>query len=524
MNVVFDGEGMHLGTLARLSNALSRSISAENPTGAKGQGGMATEGTGAVAARELGRGWKISPCVNLPGNSVVVLADVIGPGSIQHIWMTVKPAHWRQLILRLFWDHEETPSVEVPYGDLFCNGWCVPCIVNSLPIAVNPAGGFNSYWEMPFRQHARMTIQNLTPDEVKGFYYQIDYYRFGRELPEEFRTQRFHAQFRFENPCEHYGRNYLFLDATGRGALVGLTLGIQINEPQVDWFVHGGGDSVLIDGESRSSVLHGIGLEDYFGQSWGVAPFQSPYAGCTYSGGGKIAIYRFYVAEPVVFHSSIRATMGALANGYSSVAYWYQEEPHKPFFRVPGADDRMPDTVARYGTYDMEPPSAAEWKLLAPIRIDEGEPFEKERALEKKETGEEEFSYEPRDTGPTLPGGDKMVVRWKPQKAYHNFLDFNLMARPAIGGIRPQGSVVGYALRYLNCAESRDVSIRVGFDDEVAVRVNGRVVFKGKHPNGFADQVFKARLKKGANRILVKLSNYDNNNWKSWAFSFHIEH
>lgn len=457
-----------------------------------------------------------------------VLLDTKGPGLITHMWFTFPPGdqmRGRRTLLRIYWDGEKEPSVEAPLTDFFG----VPFGFTGLLLASHylvcaPNNGLNCYFPMPFARRARIEV---LPEQTGGegeFYYQIDYYRFGRELPEEFRTQRFHAQFRFENPCENYGRNYLFLDATGRGALVGLTLGIQINEPQVDWFVHGGGDSVLIDGESRSSVLHGIGLEDYFGQSWGVAPFQSPYAGCTYSGGGKIAIYRFYVAEPVVFHSSIRATMGALANGYSSVAYWYQEEPHKPFFRVPGADDRMPDTVARYGTYDMEPPSAAEWKLLAPIRIDEGEPFEKERALEKKETGEEEFSYEPRDTGPTLPGGDKMVVRWKPQKAYHNFLDFNLMARPAIGGIRPQGSVVGYALRYLNCAESRDVSIRVGFDDEVAVRVNGRVVFKGKHPNGFADQVFKARLKKGANRILVKLSNYDNNNWKSWAFSFHIEH
>src|SRR3989475_1716884 len=145
----FNGLNMGLGNLSRLSRAKTRSISAENFTGEKGRAGMATEGTGAIAARELGRGWKVSPSINVAGNGVVTLADVDGPGAIQHIWMTVYPAFWRQLILRFYWDHEDTPSVEVPMGDFFCNGWGVRCNVSSPPIAVNPAGGFNSYWEMP---------------------------------------------------------------------------------------------------------------------------------------------------------------------------------------------------------------------------------------------------------------------------------------------------------------------------------------------------------------------------------------
>ena len=169
----FNGLGMHLGNLARLSNAKTRSSSAENFTGAKGQGGMATEGTGAIAARELGQGWKVSPSIVIPGDATVILADIDGPGAIQHIWLTVTPAAWRQLVLRCYWDDEETPSVETPLGDFFCNGWGVRCNIASLPVAVNPAGGFNSYWEMPFRKRARITIENLRPDEVRGFHYQI---------------------------------------------------------------------------------------------------------------------------------------------------------------------------------------------------------------------------------------------------------------------------------------------------------------------------------------------------------------
>src|SRR5215213_3138543 len=107
----FDGLGVHLGNLARLSNAETRSISAENPSGAKGAGGMATEGTGADAARELGRGWKVSPSIDIAGNATATLADVEGPGAIQHVWLTVHPRHWRSLVLRCWWDGEETPSV-----------------------------------------------------------------------------------------------------------------------------------------------------------------------------------------------------------------------------------------------------------------------------------------------------------------------------------------------------------------------------------------------------------------------------
>src|SRR5436190_20008741 len=155
----FNGLNMSLGNLSRLSRAKTRSISAENFTGEKGKGGMATEGTGAVVARELGQGWKVSPSIHVPANTTVMLADIRGPGAIQHIWNTVAPQHWRRLVLRIYWDGEETRSVETPLGDFCCNGWCARCNVNSLPISVNPAGGVNSHWEMPFRQAARVALE-----------------------------------------------------------------------------------------------------------------------------------------------------------------------------------------------------------------------------------------------------------------------------------------------------------------------------------------------------------------------------
>src|SRR5690242_9592566 len=162
----FNGLGMGLGNLSRLSKAKTRSISAENFTGEKGQGAKANEGTGAGYARDLGPGWKISPSVKIAPRSTFTLAEIEGPGAIQHIWMTTFPAHWRRLVLRAYWDGEENPSIETPYGDFFANGWGERCNVNSLPVAVNPAGGMNSYWEMPFRKSARWTIENLGDEEA----------------------------------------------------------------------------------------------------------------------------------------------------------------------------------------------------------------------------------------------------------------------------------------------------------------------------------------------------------------------
>lgn len=162
----FDGLNMGLGNLFRLSDAKTRSISAENFTGEKGKGGMATTGTGAQAARDLGQGWKVSPSVIIEAGSVFTLADIAGPGAIQHIWLTCFPNTWRHLILRMYWDGEDQPSVEVPVGDFFCNGWCERSNVNSLPIAVNPAGGMNSYWVMPFRKRAKITVENRMPRRI----------------------------------------------------------------------------------------------------------------------------------------------------------------------------------------------------------------------------------------------------------------------------------------------------------------------------------------------------------------------
>ncbi len=362
MSAGFNGLGMHLGNLARLSNAETRSISAENPTGEKGRGGMATEGTGAIAARELGRGWKISPSIDIGGRQTAVLADIAGPGAIQHIWLTVHPSAWRRLVFRAFWDGEATPSIETPLGDFFCNGWCERCNIASLPVAVNPAGGFNSYWEMPFRQHARIEVENLSPDEIRGFYYQITYTL--TDVPED--RAYLHAQWRRNNPLPS-GEVHTILDGVrGHGHYVGTYLAWGVNAN--GWW--GEGEiKFYLDGDGEWPTICGTGTEDYFGGAWNFEHpqgqygiYSTPFLGLPqviipdglYRTQQRFGLYRWHIMDPIRFKSDLRVTIQALGwrsplegqrryyprhDDIASTAFWYQTEPHAPFPPLPGLNE-----------------------------------------------------------------------------------------------------------------------------------------------------------------------------------------
>lgn len=209
--------GNNLSNLYRLSDAKTRSISPENFTGEKGKGGMATlqEGSAAAVASELGQGWKVNPYVNIESNSTFVLAEIEGPGAIQHIWMT--PTGNRRLsVIRIYWDDEEHPSVECPLGDFFANGWGEYAQVSSLAVCVNPGSAYNCYWVMPFRKKCKITLTNLNTSPMR-LYYQIDYTL--TDIPKD--AGYLHAQFRRVNPSPSgTKRNHIpnfqnFLRSTG---------------------------------------------------------------------------------------------------------------------------------------------------------------------------------------------------------------------------------------------------------------------------------------------------------------------
>jgi len=352
----FNGLDMGLGNLPRLSKAVTRSISPENFTGEKGKGAMATEGTGAACARDLGQGWKVSPSVSIPAGTTFVLADITGPGAIQHMWMTTFPGHWRNLILRFYWDHEETPSVEVPIGDFFCNGWCERSNVNSMPISVNPAGGMNSYWLMPFRGNARLTVENRATEDVI-LYYQINYTL--TEVPED--TAYFHAAWNRSNPVKYKDVHTIIDGIQGRGHYVGTYLAWQVNN--TGWW--GEGEvKFYMDGDGDFPTICGTGTEDYFGGAWNFehptgeyGTFSTPFLGLPqiikpdglYRSQQRFGMYRWHIMDPIRFEEDLRVTVQALGwrsggrylplqDDIASVAYWYQAEPHAAFRPLPDKD------------------------------------------------------------------------------------------------------------------------------------------------------------------------------------------
>ena len=351
----FNGLGMHLGNLARLSDADSRSISPENLTGARNQGGMATEGTGAEPARDLGQGWKISPSVRIEPGETFELADIDGPGAIQQIWMTATGA-WRFSILRIYWDGQEHPSVECPVGDFFAAGWGRYAPVNSLAVCVNPGSAFNCYWEMPFGKHCRMTFTNINTEPMV-LYYQINYTL--TAVPED--TAYFHAQFRRVNPLP-YKEVYTILDgARGRGHYVGTYMAWGVNNR--GWW--GEGEiKFYIDGDEWPTIC-GTGTEDYFCGSYNFEnrethqyeEFSTAYAGLpqiirpdgVYDSQTRFGMYRWHIMDPVRFRENLEVTIQALGwrsgrrylplqDDIASVAYWYQTLPTALFPPLPDKD------------------------------------------------------------------------------------------------------------------------------------------------------------------------------------------
>ena len=374
----FDGLNMSLGSLPRLSSAKSRSISAENPSGGKGMGGRATEGIRLLSdsmrtqldewygegnwpgdfdqARELGIGWKVAPNIMIGPGEVAELGRVNGSGAIQHIWMMTGGGSQRLEILRIYWDDEPEPSVECPLGDFFATGWGGGGEVSSLPVCVNPKGGLNSYWLMPFRRQARITLENQNDCPI-GVFYQIDYTL--TDVPED--AAYFHAQFRRVNPVS-YKDVYTVLDGVrGQGQFVGVYMCWGAN--MSGW--GGEGEAKFyIDGDGEYPTICGTGTEDYFcgaagfGHNGKYTEFNTPYVGMAqvinphenYDYFGKsqnkmrFGLYRWHIVDPVRFEEDFRMTIQALGwNGkmvpleddLASTAFWYQKEPHTPFPVLP---------------------------------------------------------------------------------------------------------------------------------------------------------------------------------------------
>jgi len=339
------------GNLPLISGAKSRSICAENPTGEIG-GGAKAKPDDKNPGSELGKGWKVRPCITLAKNSLTTLADIKGPGSITHIWITVDPKAYRDCILRFYWDDEKSPSVEVPLGDFFANGHQLRYNVNSLMVAVNPSGGFNCYWPMPFRKSCKITVENQRWEEISGFFYQISYSL--QEVPAT--AAYFHAQWRRSTTPKGKPEHVILENVSGRGHYVGTF--VAWTQLANGWW--GEGEvKFFMDGDRDSPTICGTGTEDYFGGAWCFGEtFNSPFLGYPlwHKEAGEVpkhGLYRWHVLDPIRFEKNLRVTVQALGwrpNGkylpleddIASVAYWYQTEPHGKYPVLPGIRERWP--------------------------------------------------------------------------------------------------------------------------------------------------------------------------------------
>lgn len=293
-----------------------------------------------------------------PGETLALLYET-GPGVITHVWITIaspETFHLKKLVLRMHWDDEATPSVEAPVGDFFGLGLGDYFLYQSIPLAVGSAKALNSFFPMPFQKRARITVTNEGEKKVNAFYFNIDYRSVSRPLPKD--TLYFHAQYRQAAPCtavKSDGKNltgennYVWMEATGRGHFVGVTMSVLEN--QDGWWGEGD-DMFFVDGEKLPSI-NGTGSEDYFLGAWdfGNQAFDYGLFGAPVKGeeraGARSSVYRFHLDSPVTFTKSLRATIehghaNDRADNYYSVAYWYQTEPHAAFPPMPPVAERLP--------------------------------------------------------------------------------------------------------------------------------------------------------------------------------------
>jgi Protein of unknown function (DUF2961) len=308
-----------------------------------------------------------------------------GPGVISHIWFTIaadSPNHLKEIVIRIYWDGNSKPSVEVPVGDFFGLNLGQYFVYQSAFLNCSSVKALNCYFAMPFRKSARITATNESSRRVGAFYSNIDY-QIVPSLPDE--TLYFHAQYRQAEPnkptmndWQSNGdadklknldgkENYVFVETRGRGHLMGVTLGVLQNQ---DFWMGEGDDMVFVDDESQP-IITGTGTEDYFNGAWDfggrdtAVPFAHLYNGAPLivageRPGGRYCLYRWHADNPITFTKYLKHTIehghaDHRADNFFSVAYWYQATPYTDFPALPAAESRIPRLKAVPGPGGAQP-------------------------------------------------------------------------------------------------------------------------------------------------------------------------
>jgi D-arabinan exo alpha-(1,3)/(1,5)-arabinofuranosidase (non-reducing end) len=472
---------------------------------------------------------RVTQLIGLQPGQDHAFTDVEGPGCITHIWMTIAENDPRRIVLRMYWDNEEEPSVEAPLSDFFGIGhgerepaepFTTACIV------VAPSNGYNCYLPMPFRKRARIVIQNdqdVPLHSGGGVYFQADYLEFDA-LPEE--TMSFHAQWRRESPAARRTHPYTILQAVGEGLLAGVTYHVRTDDPSDIW-VHGGGDYVFTDGSTRPRVLKGIGGEDFFGESWNARPFLAPHAGCHLNVDGRVSMYRFFLEGAPRFYESLWFGFGSLANEITSVAYWYQREPHTRFVDLPDIAQRAPDSALPSGALDHELMSDAQLDVavIGPFAgsVDTVAPLETVAQVDL--TTGLITNYEKFFRFSTVNDLERRV-RWERTRTTLGWLDLEGIYKPKhelVQGVQAMPGAFVYALLRVTATRDTSVMLRIGHDDPVRVWVNGEQAGDLRGANTFTLGEVELPLITGPNDVLIKITNTWNSNFAAFAASLSLD-
>lgn len=412
-----------------------------------------------------------------PGQTAV-FAQIKGPAVIRHMWFTWEPCV-RGQVLRVYWDDEKTPSIEMPLIDFFGGG----ININTPVMTVVPNLSYNSYFPMPFRKSARLELYNAStgPVSQNTQFAQIDY-----ELLEESElpagTPYFHAQWNRINPAPDMYKQVPVCRAEGAGAYVGMTLQVHPSPDAGDAWYHGGGDLQVVDGAGTApDVIAGIGGEDYFGGAWGSPEFETPLTGIRnrkqQDGTTWIYAYRFHLPSPIQFSKSFLSMFGSVKGDYTLVSYWYQAEPHRDFLKPIDAAAIAPSANLPLGS------------RLLPAR--------------------------PQETIEWLYGDGS-------KKAFSDYYALNLN-RYRWKGFRHWHAAEETLRTTFHCPDERKAYVNLGFDDDLVLTLNGEKVFEGSHRPDFGAKVVEVSLKKGENAVELRTTNRDGtSNWWAWTFTFRI--
>ena len=307
------------------TGVVTRQISAENPSGGKGAACAAVPDPSnpdlchSRAAENLGKGWKVRPFIKVRAHETVTLADIEGPGCITEFFFTSDTANFSELVLRFYWDHEASPSVESPAGAFFCMGHdSRPHTVSSLPVTVAPHRGCNMYFAMPFRRHARVEVTNESDRDANVVAYRVLYHL--REIGED--AAYFHAQYRRSQTSPARPEHVILDGVRGKGAYVGTYLAWNVLNS--GWW--GEGEmKFFLDGDTEQPTLCDNGTEDYFGGAWGFGDtFSTPFLGYPLwqredTRVPKHGLYRWHVMDPIRFDQDLKVTMQELHAAIASL-------------------------------------------------------------------------------------------------------------------------------------------------------------------------------------------------------------